>query len=357
MGKAVCKMLIERVKTVDGVATSESSLRCTEIHGEAVEIRWPAQRFGRVMKTRMWSALLSALLEVAALACGPVHAQQRPVERATGTLAKVQRAGAITIGYRDASLPFSFLNARMEPVGYSVELCRELVTAIEDAVNKSLVIRWAPVTSGSRVDAVEGGEVDLECGSTSVTPERQKRVSFSPIIFVSGTKLLVRKASSIKSSRDLAGRRVAVIAGTTNEKALRALSDQVKPGIKLLAARDRIESFELLKSGQVDAFASDDVLLHGLIAQEAAKAEYAVTRDYLSFESYGIMYRKQDTQLRNLIDETFRVLAEDGEIERQYRRWFLRALPTGESLNLPMSARLEAIIQTMATKGRAGRRP
>jgi len=297
------------------------------------------------------SVFLAGVLAAAALVCAaPALAQPQAPETLTGTLAKVRQAGAITIGYRESSVPFSFLNARGEPIGYSIELCRALVTAIEDAVNKSLAIKWAPVTSDSRIDAVESGAVDLECGSTTNNLERQKRVSFSPTMFVSGTKVLVKKGSPIKSFRDLAGKRVAVTAGTTNEKTLRELSQKFKLGVNLVVARDHADSFGLVMSGQADAFATDDVLLYGLIARDAAKAEYEVVGDYLSYDPYGIMYRKGDAQLGKVINDTFQVLAEDGEIERQYKRWFLRKLPTGESINLPMSAQLEAILQTMAVK-------
>ncbi|KIQ32560.1 amino acid ABC transporter substrate-binding protein [Variovorax paradoxus] len=292
------------------------------------------------------SALLTGLLAAAALATAPAQAQ----EQLTGTLAKARESGAITIGYRESSVPFSYLNARKEPIGYSIELCRALVTAIEDAVNKSLTIKWAPVTSDSRIDAVASGKVDLECGSTTSNLERQKRVSFSPTIFVSGTKVLVKKGAPIKSFRDLAGKKVAVTAGTTNEKTLRDLSEKFKLGINLQVARDHAESFGLVKSGQADAFATDDVLLYGLIAQDAAKADYEVVGDFLSYDPYGIMYRKGDAQLAKVVNDTFQVLAEDGEIERQYKRWFLRKLPSGEGINLPMSAQLETIIQTMSVK-------
>ncbi|MDQ0037313.1 glutamate/aspartate transport system substrate-binding protein [Variovorax boronicumulans] len=292
------------------------------------------------------SVLLAGLLAVASLATAPAHAQ----EQLAGTLAKARETGAITIGYRESSVPFSYLNARKEPIGYSIELCRALVTAIEDTVNKSLAIKWVPVTSDSRIDAVASGKVDLECGSTTNNLERQKRVSFSPTMFVSGTKVLVKKGVPIKSFRDLAGKKVAVTAGTTNEKTLRDLSEKFKLGINLQVARDHAESFGLVKSGQADAFATDDVLLYGLIAQDAAKADYEVVGDFLSYDPYGIMYRKGDTQLAKVVNDTFQVLAEDGEIERQYKRWFLRKLPSGESINLPMSAQLETIIQTMSVK-------
>lgn len=265
------------------------------------------------------AALLAALL-LAALPAGPARAQ----EQLTGTLAKARESGTIAIGYRESSVPFSYLNARNEPIGYSIELCRALVTAIEDAVNKSLTIKWVPVTSDSRIDAVVSGKVDLECGSTTNNLERQKRVSFSPTMFVSGTKVLVKKGSPIKSFRDLANRKVAVTAGTTNEKTLRDLSEKFKLSINLQVTRDHAESFGLVKSGQADAFATDDVLLYGLIAKDAAKADYEVVGDFLSYDPYGIMYRKGDPQLNKVVIDTFQVLAEDGEIERQYKRWFLR---------------------------------
>lgn len=276
--------------------------------------------------------------------------QSLPPETLSGTLAKVRGSGTIAIGYRASSVPFSFLNARQEPVGYSISLCRELVTAIEDAVHRSLAIRWVPVTSDNRLDAVENGTVDLECGSTTNNLERQKRVSFSPTIFVSGTKVLVRRGSPVRSFRDLAGRRVAVTAGTTNEKALRDLSQRFALAIDLRAVRDHADGFALLKGGQADAFATDDVLLYGLVAQEGAKADYEVVGDYLSYDPYGIVYRKDDAQLAKVIDDAFRVLAQDGEIERQYKHWFLRKLPTGTSIDLPMSPQLRAIIDAMAVK-------
>ncbi|MGR4867715.1 amino acid ABC transporter substrate-binding protein [Variovorax sp. LARHSF232] len=272
-----------------------------------------------------------------------------PVEL-SGTLAKVRASGSIALGYRESSVPFSFLSPRNEPVGYSVELCKALVTSIEDAINKSLTVRWVPVTAASRIDAVERGQIDLECGSTTNNLERQKRVAFSPTIFVSGTKLLVKKGSPIRSFRDLAGKRVAVTAGTTNEKTLHELNAKFKLGMAIVASSEHAEAFELVAKGQADAFATDDVLLYGLIAQRAAQADYVVLGDYLSYDPYGIMFRKDDPQLAKVVQEAFQILAQDGEIDRQYKRWFLRKLPTGSSIDLPMSAQLASIIEQLAVK-------
>ncbi|KWN17986.1 amino acid ABC transporter substrate-binding protein [Burkholderia territorii] len=308
---------------------------------------------------RFWRALALAGLVAAG---GAAHAEDAPstttrVEpsapaQLTGTLAKVRSSGTIAIGYRDASIPFSYLNARNQPIGYSIELCKALVSSIEDAVNKSLTIRWVPVTSDNRIDAVVNGTVDLECGSTTSNLERQKRVAFSPIIFVAGTKVMVKRGSPIRSFSDLAGKKVAVTAGTTNEKALRVLDARFRLGIQLQVVPDHAQGFALVANGQADAFATDDVLLYGLIAENAGKGgQYDVVGDFLSYDPYGIMFRKDDPQLARVVKSTFEELAADGEITRQYKRWFLRPLPSGMSLNLPMSPQLETIIETIGVKG------
>jgi len=297
--------------------------------------------------------LLAGMLGLASMAWAQSEPAPNTPAALTGTLAKVRDAGAIAIGYRESSIPFSYLSARKEPIGYSIELCRALVTAIEEAVHKSLEIKWVPVTSESRIDAVEKGQVDLECGSTTNNLERQKRVAFSPTIFVSGTKLLVKKGSPIRDFRDLAGKKVAVTRGTTNEKTMQDLSQRFKLNLNLLVQRDHAESFAQVTSGQADAFATDDVLLYGLIAQNkgTVPGEYLVVGDFLSYDPYGVMYRKGDAQMTRVVNDSFNALAQDGEIERQYKRWFLRKLPLSQtSIDLPMSAQLETIIQTMAVK-------
>ncbi|SAK81274.1 extracellular solute-binding protein [Caballeronia temeraria] len=310
------------------------------------------------MKTqRFWSALASASLMAIALGARAADDVQTPAPdndayapaTLTGTLAKARDTGTIALGYRDASVPFSYLDARHAPIGYSIELCKALVAAIGNAVHKSLNIKWVPVTPENRIDAVVDGRVDLECGSTTSNIERQKRVAFSPIFFVAGTKVMVKQGSPIHSFRDLAGKKVAVTAGTTNEKALRDLDRKFSLGMQLQVVPDHAEGFARVANGQADAFATDDVLLYGLIAENAAKGgAYQVVGDYLSYDPYGIMYRKNDPQLAQVVKDTFQNLAADGEIERQYKRWFLQRLPSGTSLDMPMSAQLESIIESMA---------
>ena len=300
------------------------------------------------MKTAIIKLAAVGMLALAALHAG---AQSAPAPaQLTGTLKKVRESGSITIGHRESSIPFSYLSARGEPIGYSIDLCKLLVDAIAEEVSRTLTIKWVPVTSASRIPDVVSGKVDLECGSTTNNLERQREVSFSPTMFVSGTKLMVKKGSAIKSFRDLAGKKVVVTAGTTNEKTMRELAARFKIDTAIIVAADHAASFAMLTGGQVDAFATDDVLLYGLLAQNKAQADFIVIGDFLSYDPYGVMFRKGDAQFARLINDTFHSMAEDREIERSYTRWFLRKLPSGVSLDLPMSAQLETIIQTMVPR-------
>jgi glutamate/aspartate transport system substrate-binding protein len=289
-----------------------------------------------------------ALLVVAGAALA--QGDDTPAEL-TGTLAKARATGALTVAYRESSVPFSYLSPRGEPIGYSIELCRRLAGAVGEAIGRELALKWLAVSSETRIEAIVSGKADLECGSTTSNLERQKQVAFSPIIFVAGTKLLVRRGSSIRSYRDLGGRTVAVTAGTTNEKAMQEVARRFKIGLRLVSAPDHAQSYALLESGKTDAFATDDVLLYGLVAQHKAQKQYQVVGEFLSYDPYGIMFRKGDAQLAELVTRAFHGLAEDGEIERQYTRWFMQRLPSsGQSLDLPMSPQLETLIRAMASR-------
>ncbi|HET7763578.1 MAG TPA: amino acid ABC transporter substrate-binding protein [Burkholderiales bacterium] len=261
-----------------------------------------------------------------------------------GTLKKIKDSGAVAIGYRENSLPFSYLNARRQPIGYSIDLCLEIVDEAKDALGLDDVrIEFVPVTPDNRIDRVASGKVDLECGSTTSNRERQQRVAFSPVIFVSGTKLMVRRPVTIRSYLDLKGKTVAVTSGTTNQAAMKVLSDKRKLGIRFMVAKDHADSFALVEKGRADAFATDDVLLYGLIARSGRAKEFQVVGDFLSYDPYGIMYRKGDPDFDAIVKRTFERLAASRELEQMYDQWFLRKLPTGERLGLPMSAQLREI--------------
>jgi glutamate/aspartate transport system substrate-binding protein len=264
----------------------------------------------------------------------------------TGTLKKIKDSKTVTLGYRESSIPFSYVNKVGEPIGYSIDLCN----AVVDEVSKELegveiAVKYKKVTAETRIPAVQSGEVDLECGSTTANFERKKEVAFSPIFFVAGTKLLVPRSSGISSYLDLRDKAVVVTAGTTNEAAVRAISDKQHLGIKFLVGTDHAESFAMLKEGKADAFATDDVLLYGLVATARSGDQYHVVGEYLSYDPYGLMYRKDDPDFAAIVDRTFSRLAQSRELVQLYNKWFQQRLPTGETLDLPMSPQLEEIFR------------
>ena len=290
-------------------------------------------------------------LALALLAWGPRPA--RAIEVLTGTLKTVSERGAIVIGYRESSVPFSFVEGRHgdgspRAIGYAIEICGEIVEDIQAAIGRSLKVRYEPVTPDTRIQAVASGKVDLECGSTTANAERRRHVAFSPVDYISATQLLVKKGSSVASYRDLGGKTVVVTSGTTNEKAVRDLLAKLKIQAQVVTAPDHPASFAMVKAGQADAFATDDVLLYGLIANDGPEgANYTVLPDKLSYEPYGIMFRKDDPELAGIVSQTFTRLAESRELRWTYERWFLKRLPNGERLDIPMSNDLRTSFQLM----------
>jgi glutamate/aspartate transport system substrate-binding protein len=274
--------------------------------------------------------------------------QQTTVGALSGTLKKIKDSGSITLGYRESSLPFSYLNHRQQPIGYSIDLCREIVAETATELDgMDIKIALSPVTTANRLEKVKTGAIDLECGSTTSNLQRQKEVAFSPIFFVAGTKLMVPKTSAVRSYRDLAGKTAVVTAGTTNEAALRALSDKQKLNITIITERDHAQSFAMLAAGTADAFATDDVLLYGIIATEPAAHDMKVVGDFLSYDPYGLVYRRDDPAFAALVEHAFTRLAGERQLEELYNKWFMRRLPTGETLNLPMSPQLEEIFRVL----------
>jgi len=297
----------------------------------------------------LWRYL--AGLTIAAIAATPqAWAQDSSVGALSGTLKKIKDTGAITLGYRESSLPFSYLNKRAQPIGYSLDLCREIVEqASTELDGMDIKVALAPVTSADRFDKVKAGDIDLECGSTTSNLQRQKEVAFSPVFFVAGTKLMVPKASKIASYRDLAGKTVVVTAGTTNEAALRTISDRQKLAINIVTTRDHADSFAVLEAGKADAFATDDVLLYGIIATEPRARDMKVVGEYLSYDPYGLVFRRGDPGFAAVVNSAFTRMAADRRLTELYNKWFLRRLPTGETLNLPMSPQLEEVFSVLGT--------
>jgi glutamate/aspartate transport system substrate-binding protein len=281
--------------------------------------------------------------------CLPANAQEASdVGALSGTLKRVKGTGAITFGYRESSLPFSYLNRRRQPIGYAIDLCREIVEDLSTELDgMDIRIAFAPVTPANRLQMVASGEIDLECGSTTANAQRREQVAFSPIFFIAGTKLMVPKSSPVRSYRDLAGKTAVVTAGTTNEAALRTLLDKRKLGISIISAPDHAQSLATLASGKAEAFATDDVLLYGFIATDANARDMKVVGEYLSYDPYGLAYRRGDPAFAAVIERTFSRIAGERRLAELYNKWFLRRLPTGETLNLPMGPQLGEIFRML----------
>jgi glutamate/aspartate transport system substrate-binding protein len=277
----------------------------------------------------------------------PVTEANSP-ETVAGTLKKIRDSGSVVIGYREASFPFSFVRQGGAPTGYSIDLCLGIVDEIKRELSGAPVaVKYELVTADNRMDAVMSGKADLECGSTTSNAERQKSVAFSPVVFVAGTKILVKQGSGIASYHDLSGKNLVVTSGTTNEAAMHLLNDKYKLGIAIIAGKDHQESYDMLVAGKADAFATDDVLLYGFIAANKAQATLAVVGDYITYEPYGIMFRKDDPQMADAVSRAFTTMAQTGTLVATYHKWFLQPTPTGELLDLPLSLQLTESLRAL----------
>jgi glutamate/aspartate transport system substrate-binding protein len=258
------------------------------------------------------------------------------------TLAAIKSRHTVHVGYRESSPPFSFLDQANRPIGYSLELCQAVVDEIGVEVDDpGLKIDYVKVTSDDRIPAVVQGKIDLECGSTTANAERSKQVAFSPLMFVAGTKLMVPKDSAISVPKDLQGKTIVVTKGTTNEQAMHAVDKKFNLGLNIVTASDHEQSYQMLVDGKADAFATDDILLYGLIARHKSQDRLRVTGDYLSYDPYGIMFRKGEPQLTAVVERAFRKLGSNHDLVPLYNKWFVSRLPTGERMNVAISPQLE----------------
>jgi glutamate/aspartate transport system substrate-binding protein len=263
----------------------------------------------------------------------------------TGTLKKVNESGALRIGHRENSPPFAFLDPKGKPIGYALDLCAVVVEEIVAELRKDIRVEYRPVTPENRFDLLNSGAIDLECGSTTNNFERRKIAAFSPTMFVTGTKLLVRRTSGIRYFRDLQGKTVVLTRGTVQAQAIPRLAERQKLGVKFVTAEDHRQSFELLAAGKADAFANDDIQLYGMLAETKSGSTYRVVGDFLTYADYALMLRKDDPEFAAVVELAFARLAGSREIVAIYEKWFLKPLPSGARLNLPMSPHLEELFR------------
>ena len=264
---------------------------------------------------------------------------------ADGTLDKIKASGAITLGHRESSIPFSYYNDQQQVIGYSHEIMLKVVDAIKAELKLAkLQVKLMPVTSANRITLVQNGTVDIECGSTTNNTERQKQVAFSNTFFVIGTKLMAKKDSGIKDFPDLAGKNVVTTAGTTSERLIRKMNEDKAMKMNIISAKDHGESFLTLETGRAVAFMMDDALLYGEIAKAKKPGDWLVTGTAQSKEAYGCMMRKDDPAFKKVVDGAIAKVQTSGEAEKIYSKWFMNPIPPkGLNLNMPISGEMKAL--------------
>jgi len=244
-----------------------------------------------------------------------------PAQELQGTLKKIKDSGTIAIGYREQSVPFSFRGNDGKPAGYSIDLCSRIVTGIQQQLKLTkLDVKWVPVTPENRIASVVNGTVDLECGSTTNSLSRQEQVDFSHMTFVDGGSLLI-KADRVAAMQDLGGKKIAVIPGTTTEPAVRAALQKSFLTAQIIPVKDHREGLAAVENGTADAYASDRVILIGLVVT-AKEGQFAIGEQYLSYEPYGFMLRRGDSPFRLAVNRVLSSLYRSREVMQIYGRWF-----------------------------------
>ena len=276
----------------------------------------------------------------------------------SGTLRKIKQTGTITIGHRESSIPFSYLDNRAEPIGYAMDLCMKIVDAVKKDLNMpNLKVRMQPVTSSNRIPLLKNGTIDLECGSTTNSVARQKQVAFGPTYFLINVTAAVKKTSNIASIAELNGKTVSTTSGTTSVPLLRSYQkgkDQSGKEIivKEIYGKDHAESFLLMAEDRAVAFVMDDILLAGQIANAKRPGDYKILPESLRQEPYSMVLRKDDPQFKALVDKSVGDVMRSGEINQIYAKWFTTPIPPRKlNLNFPMPAALEEVFKHPNDKG------
>jgi glutamate/aspartate transport system substrate-binding protein len=301
---------------------------------------------------------LAAMLAAAASCSLPASAQDkgappaRPPAAAPAaatapidTLKRIRDTGTIQIGVRETSVPFSVLDAQKEPHGYSVDLCVRVADAVKAELKlPKLDVNYVPVTSANRIPALLEGKIDLECGSTTNTRDRQQQVAFAYTTFVAGIKMLAKKASDVSSIEDLRGKSIVATKGTTSEKMMKAMNEERLLKMNIIETSDHGDSFKAVDEGKAVAFPMDDVLLYGLISKSRKPDDFAVVGKYMSVEPYAIMLRKGEPAFERIVNRALIDLFQSGEIRRLYAKWF-----NTRDLVVPLNSHLKEAFVTPNT--------
>jgi glutamate/aspartate transport system substrate-binding protein len=270
-----------------------------------------------------------------------------------GTLKKIKDSGSITLGHRDASVPFSYYDDKQQPVGYSIDLCMKVVDAVKNELKMpNLKVNYQLVTSANRIPLMANGTIDLECGSTTNNLARQEQVWFATTHFVTANRWVAKKSAKLDKLSDLKGKTIVSTAGTTNIKQMTELNAEKKLGMNIMSANGHAEAFQMVETGRAAAFSMDDILLYSLVAQARSPKDYAISSEATSVEPYGIMLRKDDAAFKKVVNNAINGVYKSGEINKIYDKWFLKPVPPKNiNLNLPMSAQLKKVVAKPTDSG------
>src|ERR1700731_4776198 len=279
-------------------------------------------------------------LALAAAFCG----SQANAEELTGTLKNIKETGAVTIGFRDSSIPFSYLDDSQKPVGFAMDICYKIVDAIKTELKlDKLEVKLNPVTSSTRIPLLANGTIDLECGTTTNNAERQKQVAFTNTHFLTASRFVSKKANNLTMVDDLKGKSVVSTSGTTNIKQLTEANAARNLGINIIPAKDHAEAFLMVETDRAVAFVMDDILLASFVASSKGPGAYVISKDAFSKpEPYGIMVRKDDYPFKKVTDAATAALYQSAEGQKLYDKWFMQKIPPkGLNLNTPIGAELK----------------
>lgn len=262
----------------------------------------------------------------------------------TGTLKKIKDTGSITIGHRDASVPFSYYDDKQQVVGYAMDICNFIVADLKAQLKlPKLEVKLNPVTSATRIPLIANGTIDLECGSTTNNAERQKQVSFGSTYYLTASRYVFKKSSGITDIASLKGKTVVSTAGTTNLKQVSEANTAMNLGLTILTAKDHPEAFLMVETGRAAAFVMDDILLAGLVANAKTPADYTISKDAFSKpEPYSFMMVRDDPAFKKAVDAAVSKLYKSPEMQTIYSKWFEKPIPPkGLVMNQPMTAQLK----------------
>jgi glutamate/aspartate transport system substrate-binding protein len=261
-------------------------------------------------------------------------------------LKRIKERGVVNMGHREASVPFSYIGSDGKPIGYSIDICNMFVGKIKETLGLSeLKVNLVPVTSQTRIALIANGTIDMECGSTTNNLTRSKQVDYLAVTFITGTKLGSKKGSGITEIEDMEGKVIALSQGTTNEKAIKRVMAEKGINIRIVPVKDHPQAWLAVESGRADAYATDDVLLYGLISKSKNPDQFQVTGRFLSYDPYGIMVPRDDSTYRLIGNTMLADMMRSGEMQKVYDKWFN---PGPTNINMPASATLKTAFEVQA---------